>query len=66
MRFTTQRRAAFLAKFFKAVVVRGKWSGERREGGGGGGGGWRLEITGGGATSQEIAVILALFSWLNH
>ena len=34
MRFTTQRRAAFRVKSFKAVVIRGKLSGE---GGGGGG-----------------------------
>ena len=32
MRFTTQRRAAFRVKSFKAVVISGKW-----EGGGGGG-----------------------------
>ena len=34
MRFTTQWRAAFRVKSFKAVVIRGKWAG----GGGGGGG----------------------------
>ena len=48
MRFTTQWRAAFRVKSFKAVVIRRKLSGE-----GGGGGGWRLEIAGGGATSQR-------------
>ena len=52
MRFTTQWQAAFRVKSFKAVVIRGKLSGERG-GGGGGGGGWRLEIAGGGATSQR-------------
>ena len=41
MRFTTQWRAAFRVKSFKAVVIRGKLSGE----GGGGRGQWgRLEI----------------------
>ena len=35
MRFTTQWRAAFRVKSFKAVVIRGKLSGV---GGGGGGG----------------------------
>ena len=45
MRFTTQWRTAFRVKSFKAVVIRGKLSGEG--GGGGGGGGWRLEIAGG-------------------
>ena len=41
MRFTTQWRAAFRVKSFKAVVIRGKLSGE----GGGGWGLWgRLEI----------------------
>ena len=49
MRFTTQWRAAFRVKSFKAVVIRGKLSGEE----GGGGGGWRLVIAGGGATSQR-------------
>ena len=56
MRFTTQWRTAFRVKSFKAVVIRGKLPGEK-EGdggeGGGGGGGWRLEIAGGGATSQR-------------
>ena len=33
--FTTHWRAAFWVKSFKAVVIKGKWSG----GGGGGGGG---------------------------
>ena len=51
MRFTTQWRAAFRVKSFSAVVVRGKLSGDGG-GGEGGGGGWRLEISGGGATSQ--------------
>ena len=49
MRFTTQWWAAFRVKSFKAAVIRGKLSG----GGRGGGGGWRLEIAGGGATSQR-------------
>ena len=53
MRFTTQWRAAFRVKSFKAVVIRGKLLGEGDGGGGGGGGGWRLEIAGGGATSQR-------------
>ena len=46
MRFTTQWRAALRLKSFKVVVVRGEL-------GWGGRGGWRLEITGGGATSQR-------------
>ena len=48
MRFTTQRWAAFRVKSFKAVSSEGS-SGVGR----GGGGGWRLEIAGGGATSQS-------------
>ena len=58
MRFTTQWRTTFRVKSFKAVVIRGKLPGEKEGdrgggGGGGGGGGWRLEIAGGGATSQR-------------
>ena len=52
MRFTTQWRAAFRVKSFKAVVIRRK-----SLGGGGGvegrGGGRTLKVTGGRATSQR-------------
>ena len=45
MRFTTQWRAAFRVKSFKAVVIRGKLPGEGEGDGGGGVGRWgRLEI----------------------
>ena len=39
MRFTTQWRAAFRVKSFKAIVVGRKWLGAGCGGGGGGGGG---------------------------
>ena len=52
MRFTTQWRAVFRVKSFKADVVRREWLGVG-EGEGGRGSGRRLEITGGGATSQR-------------
>ena len=38
MRFTTQWRAAFRVKSFKAAVIRGKLPGEGEGDGGGGGG----------------------------